>query len=329
MNFKKKLAYMTMALMMASQLVSAQYNTKVIVTDLTNKNLKEKMQRNASDFLTALNTAFYKKTKPDIPSSVMSEESVSSIYSLWEMSGFRCYETDIIERALKRPQGGYELRNIPMFMAEAPEDDQYQEMVLLFTDDGMIDNLYISIETNRYYKLINEGDDVTEYRRRQIILDFIEGFRTAYNRKDIEYLTKVYSEDALIITGKVIKISKENKDMSKQYLSDKIIKYQKQTKEEYLTKLKRVFQNNSYINIKFDSIEIKRHRKYPSIYGVNLEQDWNTTLYSDAGYLFLMIDFSNEDEPLVHIRTWQPERIGDRTLAEDEKFKLEMFNPQK
>ena len=58
-------------------------------------------------------------------------------------------------------------------------------------------------------------------------------------------------------------------------------------------------------------------------------QGWNTTNYSDVGYLLLVIDFADDDKPLIHVRTWQPEKVGARTLSEDEKFKLEMFNLHK
>ena len=57
-------------------------------------------------------------------------------------------------------------------------------------------------------------------------------------------------------------------------------------------------------------------------------QSWNTKRYSDEGYLFLMIDFSNEDNPLIHVRTWQPNKIGGKSLGEEEKFKLENFKPK-
>jgi len=329
MSSNKGKIILMVALLFVGQIALAQFNTKVIVTDLTNISLRKKMEANASDFLTNINTAFAKKKAPRFSSEAITNEAISSVLSMWEMSNFRCYETDIIESGIKRAQGGYEIRNVPIFMAEAPEDDQYQEMVLVFKDNGVIDNIYMSMETNRYNKLLSEGEGVTEYKRRQIILDFLENFRTAYNRKDIDYLNKVYSEDALIITGRVIKVNNSNKDVSKKYLNDKIIKYQKLSKSQYISKLKTIFQKNSYINIKFDDIEIKRHRKYPDIYGVSLMQGWNTTRYSDVGYLFLMIDFSDDDNPQIHVRTWQPEKIGDKTLSEDEKFKLEMFNPQK
>jgi hypothetical protein len=246
---------------------------------------------------------------------------------MWEMSRFYCTESSVRERILKKPQGGYEVRNIPIYMDEAADEDKEQEMVLVFNSSGVIDNIYMSIETNRYNQLISQGKNVTELRRRQIILDFIENFRTAYNRKDLSYIESVYSEDALIITGKVVKVSKP--DASGQFLPQQTIQYQKQSKKEYVDKLNKIFSSNSYINVKFDDVEIKQHKLIPSVYGVSMMQGWNTSKYSDEGYLLLVIDFSDDDKPLIHVRTWQPDKVGGKSLAENEKFKLEMFNSGK
>jgi hypothetical protein len=84
--------------------------------------------------------------------------------------------------------------------------------------------------------------------------------------------------------------------------------YQTQTKKEYIETLKnRIFKYNKYVNIVFDEIKIVKDLKYPDLYGVNLKQLWNTSGYKDVGYLFLMIDFKDENNPTIHVRTWQPE----------------------
>jgi hypothetical protein len=82
--------------------------------------------------------------------------------------------------------------------------------------------------------------------------------------------------------------------------------YIKQTKQEYLNNLQRVFKNTKYINVKFEDIEVVQHPKYDDVYGVTLKQFWHTDRYSDEGYLFLMIDFRDADKPLIQVRTWQP-----------------------
>jgi len=307
--------------------VSAQFNTKVSLTGLNNTALKERIENNASSFLTDINVAFGKKQKPKFKNNVITNDALTSFLFMWEMSPFRSYEADIIERIVQRPFGGFEVRNIPVFLSNATKDNQYQEIALIFDNQGLVENIYFTLESQRYNEILTFGNDVKEFRRRQIILDFIENFRTAYNRKDINYLQSVFSEDALIITGKVVKVA--NKDASSQLLSQEIITYQKQTKSDYLSRLKTVFNSNAYVNILFDEITVKQHGLYSSIYGVQFFQEWNTSRYSDAGFIMLVIDFSDEDQPLIHVRTWQPELLNGKRLTESEKFNLDQFNIQK
>jgi hypothetical protein len=87
--------------------------------------------------------------------------------------------------------------------------------------------------------------------------------------------------------------------------------------------LQRVFSNNKKINVSFDEIEVKMHPTNPNWYGVMLKQGWTSDLYHDEGYVFLLWDFSNENEPTIHIRTWQPEKS---ITTDDEKFSLDDFD---
>ena len=49
-----------------------------------------------------------------------------------------------------------------------------------------------------------------------------------------------------------------------------------------------------------------RHGAKPNFYGVTLVQHWNSSTYSDKGILFLVWDCTDEDQPKIHVRTWQP-----------------------
>jgi hypothetical protein len=88
-----------------------------------------------------------------------------------------------------------------------------------------------------------------------------------------------------------------------------LIKY---SKKEYLTNLVQVFQKNSFIDVRFDEISIVKHPAFDHIYGVNLKQAWKSSSYSDEGYIFLMIDFENESQPIIHVRSWQPYKDTER-----------------
>lgn len=305
--------------------IDAQYATKVVLTDLSDEQLKTKMSDNASKLLTEINLAFFEKRELKIDRKIISPTAIASILGMWETSMFRCYEADIIEKVINR-KNGYEVRNIPIFIKDAPKGENYEETVILFNSEGMIENYYISIGTNRVNEILQQSTDVTDFRRRQVVLDFVENFRTAYNRRDGAFINKVFSDDALIITGSVIKTQPKTSDMMSMNLSTEKIKYTRLSKAEYLNGLNKVFKSNDYINIVFNEVEVIKHNKYPEIYGVTLKQNWNTTKYSDVGYIFLMIDFKNEDNPIIHVRTWQPEKYADgKKLERDEVFSLGTF----
>ena len=42
------------------------------------------------------------------------------------------------------------------------------------------------------------------------------------------------------------------------------------------------------------------------VYGIQIQQDWNSSTYGDRGYLFLVLDMNDADTTRIHVRTWQP-----------------------
>jgi hypothetical protein len=169
---------------------------------------------------------------------------------------------------------------------------------------------------------LTEGVEVQELGRRQRIQDFVEQLRTAYNTKKLDFLKMVYSDNAIIITGKVIKVIPKDATIK---VPEERIEYVTQTKAQYIRKMKFVFEANKYINLEFQNIEIQQHPKYPELYGIVFKQRWTTSTYKDIGYVFLMMDFKDEDNPIIHIRTWQPEKYKGEDLKEIEIFGLKSF----
>jgi len=124
----------------------------------------------------------------------------------------------------------------------------------------------------------------------------VEQFRNAYCQKDINFMDQVFSEDALIITGKVMK--------SVKYEGPKV-EYSVKNKQQYLNNLRGVFAKNKYINVHFDDISVVRHGSKPNFYGVTLRQGWRSSTYSDDGVVFIVWDFTDEFAPKILVRTWQ------------------------
>lgn len=286
---------------------------------------KMQIELNTSLLLTAMSVCVIDGSLPDTSGIDISKEAVQTLFSMWESTSEMICPISTVERkCLHRLQGGYQIRDIPVTMLAAPDDDKEHNLVINYTKDGQIDDIFVAIENSRIDQILLSNISVEDFTRRMRILDFVEQFRTAYNIKDLNHIKKVFSNNALIITGKVV-VEKPNSDQVLQNIGTEKIVYQTQTKQEYVTKLAGIFENNRYINIEFDDIEVMTHPKYTEIYGVTLKQKWNTTNYSDVGYLFLMIDFKDDNNPLIHVRTWQPEKYNGKELAREERFHVGSF----
>lgn len=319
----KKILFIVMVVLLVIQ--GRADNISFTVSDgIDNATIKSKIESEVSRMLTEINAA--QEAGRSLNFSAMGNIGTrvqQSMAMLWENCPFACTDEEIIEHCITTGTG-YQVRNIPLMMKPTGErefgEDEYQEAVISFDKQGNVESFYLSISMNLYMNVIKSNLELTDRRRRELILDYVEQFRTAYNQKDINFLNQVFSDDALIITGKVI-MQKHAEGFTSQK-----IQYNKQSKEQYIKNLRGVFARNSYIKVTFDEIEVMRHPVNPNFYGVTLLQGWTSGKYHDDGYLFLLWDFTNEDAPQIHVRTWQPDKIGGKALPKDEVFSLSDFD---
>ena len=315
---KKNLIFL---LMFVAQNIMA--DVTVQIDGIDNATVKAKMERTMSAFLTEVNNAQSSKRALNFGGMGLSTNVQSSVSMLWENSPFECTDEEIMEHCIQTGSG-YQVRNIPLIMRPTDSsfnEDEYQEAVFSFDRNGNMESFYLTLSMNLYMNVIKSNKSVTDLRRRQLILDYVEHFRTAYNQKDKEFLEAVFSDDALIITGKIIP----------QRVRDNIqlparVEYTRQTKRQYMTKLSQIFAANKHIKVTFDEIRVVMHPTKSEWYGVTLHQGWTSDRYHDDGWLFLLWDFSNEDHPTIHVRTWQPDKIEGKKLPDEEIFSLDDFN---
>ena len=153
-------------------------------------------------------------------------------------------------------------------------------------------------------KVISGKLEEKDADNRRMILNYCEHLRTSYTTKDIDFLRQVFSDQALIIVGHVVKTADNNSAAGIE--GDEKVTFSLKTKKEYLERLEMVFAANKKIDVKFTDFRIMRHPTMEGIYGVSMEQEYTSDRYSDDGYLFILWDFRNESMPLIHVRTWQP-----------------------
>lgn len=293
-------------------------------------NVKATMEQNTARLLTAINRAESRNADLINYSGINIDNLASqSIGMMWNNVHFRVVDDDIVEHCLrvKSSSGaviGYQVRNIAVEMK--PLDNSYvgdrnQEVCINYDRTGKISDFNITMGMQQYLRIIKEGEKLNDMDRRMQILHWVEQFRNAYCQKDIEFMENVFSDDALIVTGKVVK--RQPTDMKPLN-----VQYTTQGKKQYLEGLRKVFRNNSYINVKFDDIEIVRHGAKPNYYGVTLKQGWFTkglkgeNGYSDEGIVFIVWDFTDEFQPKIMVRTWQPMEVDESDVFTLNNFKL-------
>lgn len=310
---------------------SAYSVVKFTIRDgISDKSMKDKMERAVTRLLNEINRS-QEENISDISllSQYMLPEAVADITKLWANEHFRC-EEDVVEDVL-RTIDGYQVRNIPLIVnaAKGKEELGYQEAVINFDKNGAIVSFHYAANPDIYSKQIrdvlqNRRYEVSELQQRMKILDYVEHFRTAYNQKDLKFIRQVFSDDALIITGRVITTRK-----TEIHPSGYKLEYAKQTKTQYLKNLEKVFRSSRSVRVKFDDVIIVKHPSIKGIYGVTVRQKWTTDRYSDDGYVFMLWDFRNEYQPQIQVRTWQPEFLDkskSQRLKQEDIFSISDFD---
>lgn len=140
-------------------------------------------------------------------------------------------------------------------------------------------------------------------KSRTRIVGFLEDYRTAYATKNLEYLDKVFDDNAVIVLGKRLQVAPQlNKE---EYMNNHRVQFTQLTKREFLRNLRRQFQSKDYINLHFSQNRIYQLQKGVERYGIEIKQDYYSSNYGDTGYLTLIFDLTNPDQPVIHVRTWQ------------------------
>lgn len=201
-------------------------------------------------------------------------------------------------------------RSIPMSFSFNTNNRTFiEDVVFYFDKQKKLCNITFGL-TKKAIEDIASNDSWSESNR-VLLISFLENYKTAFALKRFDYISRIFSDDALIITGLVTKVTGSS---DSQFANNTIIKYNRQTKAEYLKKLKYSFDSKEYINIRFTDNNVRRSGKGVDVYGIQIKQDYFSANYGDSGYLFLLVDLSDTLKPQIHVRTWQPEKNPDGSI---------------
>lgn len=193
-------------------------------------------------------------------------------------------------------------RSIPMnFTFSAGKRKFVEDVVFIFNKDGLIDNVSFSLGKIGTNDIIEKSYGMS-VDAKNVLINFLEVYKTAFALERKDYIRSIFADDALIITGKVV--TKSTRKMDGTYETNKHVVRNKQSKEEYISNLEKLF-DRSYVNIKFANTQVLKMGKGGEIYSIQVRQDFYSSSYSDSGYLFILVDLNNPKEPTIRVRTWQ------------------------
>jgi hypothetical protein len=179
-----------------------------------------------------------------------------------------------------------------------------EDLVFTFDRQKKICNVAFGLGKTAEDDILNKG--VWSETARKVLMNFLENYKTAYALKRLDYINTIFDDDAVIIVANVAK--RATMPDTRVLQSNKIIKYNRYSKDQYLKNLNRCFSANEFINIRFANNDVVKLGKGGETYGIQIAQDYYSSSYGDKGYLFLEVDINNPQQPIIKVRTWQPEK---------------------
>lgn len=319
----KKIVILFAILFTLGTVTMAQDLKMTIVDGIQNGAVKVRMERSISELLSEINRACAQERPLQLDNIDMALSGKHSLQALWQNLHFLCEDNEIVERCLTSAEG-YVIRNIYVQvnpMIEGYSDEPERALTIRLTREGQIASVAMAASDAVYGRIMEQGLSVTDLERRTTILSFVENYRSFYDEKDLKSIDRVFSNDAIIITGTLQKRQVNDTQTWREQITYKV-----QTKPQYLSSLDANFKRNKYIKVTFSDVEVVRHPANPNYYGVTLHQHWKSSTYEDDGYLLLIWEFQDGKDPIIHYRTWQPDRIGSHSLTKEEIINIMDFN---
>ena len=315
MNYNLFKTLLLAMLMLCSFAIQAKEVNVVITTDdgFDNSNgIIETMQQNLSKLLSEINTANDENRELNLAGFDIKVAAQKNMKEAWEYVHFYCEDAEVIDRCWPL-KNGYMLRHIPFTIN--PKHGQfgsgtYQECVVEFNKEGQITDFQFVFNHQLSESMIHCYTHIEKDKKIQI-LKLLNSFRTAFYTKDIRYLRDLFSIDWI-----------KNTDY-----------YRK--KRTFIKILHNAFARNSYINMTISEIGenledsgcniVIHSANDTNMYGVRFRLEWKSENYYDAGYVFLLLNFTTTD-PIIQLCTWQPEYTNGVKLLEEDIYSLSDFD---
>ena len=178
-----------------------------------------------------------------------------------------------------------------------------EDVTFRFDADNKVESLAFTLSDVAESDILGKGN--WDRDSRLLLMTFLEDYQTAYALGRIDYLERIFSEQALIIVGNKLVQRKMDND---RIIITESVKYDTLSKTQYMKRLREHFGRKKYINLNFTDTDFERSSNGKNFYGIRVRQEYFSDTYGDVGYLFLLVDL-RFDEPIIHVRAWQNDKL--------------------
>lgn len=207
---------------------------------------------------------------------------------------------------INKTKFGYEIRGIPInCYYKSLHKTSCEQFVFDFNENKQLIDFNLSVANGK----CNDQNKLE-------VIKFIEKYRMAYQCRDTSTLNKIFSNKAIIISGRYLNINNNfNSD-----LLNKKSQYTKLDKQQFMQRQIAIFKKQKDIFIKLSNFDNESNSN--GILSMSMRQLYNSTTYSDNGFLFFIIDFRQKN-PQILLREWRQNEFDSAKLPTLDDYNIE------
>jgi len=182
----------------------------------------------------------------------------------------------------------------------------YQTLAIYFGDYG-IEKGVQPLATYTLSLSMPQSDTENDIEERQKVNHLIELYKSCIQNQNIELMDSLIDNRFKSVSGSLVAHKTDTGIQRK-------VKYNKQSKEEYLKRIQNTFDKAKNITLNFENMKIERWSYKTDYYIVTFNQIYQSSIYSGKGYVMMLCKVP---ELKILLRTWQPEEDSRLFSSED------------
>lgn len=205
------------------------------------------------------------------------------------------------------------IRSIPLEIVMNDKNRKiFKEDICLILENDKVSWVNFTINDQFIEQSLVKGAKLGDQTERLKSIQFLEYYKTMFALKETDKIADIFADSALIFIGYVkakAPVDKRLRDVLNKEFNQEELAFQKLNKDQYIDRIRKIFSNNSAINLNFSDVQVIKRSADKAIYAVQLKQDYYSSNYSDKGYLLLFYDMTDCNNPQIFFRYWQPAKM--------------------